>query len=154
MYKTILVPLDLSSRAEKILSHVEDLAQCNQANVILLHVLDPDAPPSDIHLRDLAGRQSLSDLLQHGAEEYLAGCRKRLADKGISVQTRVYWGSVVDSIIKVAEETGADLIAMASHGRSGLAMVFYGSVAAGILHRANRPLLLIRSLEGEAPAPQ
>ncbi|MCL4505771.1 MAG: universal stress protein [Chloroflexi bacterium] len=154
MYKTILVPLDLSTRAEKILAHVEDLALSNKANVVLLHVLDPDAPPSDIHLKDLMGRQSLSDLLQHGAEEYLAACRKKLVDKGISVQTRVYWGSVVDSIIKVAEESGADLIAMASHGRGGLAMVFYGSVAAGILHKADRPLLLIRSMEGESPAPQ
>jgi len=46
------------------------------------------------------------------------------------------------------EREGADLIAMASHGRTGLARVFYGSVAAGILHKVDRPLLLIRS-EGE-----
>jgi nucleotide-binding universal stress UspA family protein len=41
----------------------------------------------------------------------------------------------------------ADLIAMASHGRSGLSRVFYGSVAAGVLHRVDRPLLLIRSMD-------
>jgi nucleotide-binding universal stress UspA family protein len=48
-------------------------------------------------------------------------------------------------VLKAAEETGADLLAMASHGRGGIGRVFYGSVAAGILHRVDRPLLLIRS---------
>jgi nucleotide-binding universal stress UspA family protein len=55
----------------------------------------------------------------------------------------------VEAITKTAELEGADLIAMASHGRTGLSQVFYGSVAAGVLHRANRPLLLVRSRDDE-----
>jgi nucleotide-binding universal stress UspA family protein len=51
----------------------------------------------------------------------------------------------VEAIINAAEREDADLIAIASHGRSGLSGVFYGSVAAGVLHRVDRPLLLIRS---------
>jgi nucleotide-binding universal stress UspA family protein len=51
----------------------------------------------------------------------------------------------VEAIIDAAEREGADLIALASHGRTGLANVFYGSVAAGVLHRIDRPLLLVRS---------
>ena len=43
----------------------------------------------------------------------------------------------------------ADLIAMASHGRTGLARVFYGSVATGVLHKVDRPLLLIRAEDEE-----
>ncbi|MCB0137738.1 MAG: universal stress protein, partial [Caldilineaceae bacterium] len=54
-------------------------------------------------------------------------------------------GPVVTAILDVAEREKADLIAMASHGRTGLSRVFYGSVAAGILHKADRPLLLIRA---------
>jgi nucleotide-binding universal stress UspA family protein len=57
-------------------------------------------------------------------------------------------GAIVAEIIDAAEREGADLIAMASHGRTGLARVFYGSVAAGVLHRVDRPLLLVRS-EGD-----
>jgi nucleotide-binding universal stress UspA family protein len=45
----------------------------------------------------------------------------------------------------VADREQADLIAMASHGRTGLARVFYGSVASGVLNQADRPLLLIRT---------
>ena len=54
-------------------------------------------------------------------------------------------GPVVTSIINIASQEDVDLIALASHGRSGLARVYYGSVAAGILQRVDRPLLLIRS---------
>jgi nucleotide-binding universal stress UspA family protein len=54
-------------------------------------------------------------------------------------------GPVVETIINVAEREGADLTAMASHGRTGLERVFYGSVAVGVLHHVDRPLLLVRS---------
>lgn len=54
-------------------------------------------------------------------------------------------GSPARVISEVAERENVDLVAMASHGLSGLARVFYGSVAAGVLHRIDRPLLIIRS---------
>ena len=66
---------------------------------------------------------------------------------GITVKTFVETGPVVSVILDVAEREGATLIAMASHGRTGLGRVFYGSVAEGILHKADRPLLLIRATE-------
>jgi len=70
-------------------------------------------------------------------------------EKGIEAKKYVIHGPVVEAIIKVAEQEGGDLIALASHGRSGLSQVFYGSVAAGVLHRIDRPLLLIRSRRNE-----
>ena len=54
-------------------------------------------------------------------------------------------GAVVEAIIAAAARHEVDLIALASHGHSGLAQVFYGSVAAGVLQRVDRPLLLVRS---------
>jgi nucleotide-binding universal stress UspA family protein len=54
-------------------------------------------------------------------------------------------GPVVRTILDVAQRENVDLIAMASHGRTGLARVYYGSVAAGVLHQVDRPLLLIRA---------
>ena len=70
---------------------------------------------------------------------------ERDGQKGIASEAHVVHGPVVETIIKIAERESVDLIAMASHGRTGLQRVFYGSVAAGVLHRADRPLLLIRS---------
>jgi nucleotide-binding universal stress UspA family protein len=83
------------------------------------------------------------------AETYLAARQGEFREKGIKVRSRVIPGPVVETIINVAEQEGADLIAMASHGRTGLPRVFYGSVAAGVLHRVDRPLLIIRSLNNE-----
>ena len=145
MYKTVLVPLDGSKRAEAILSHVEELAQRYQARVILLQVVEPMP-------RSVVGLDGTYMMLRDEFEQrivkataYLGGLCKGFREKGIDTQTRVEHGPVVQAIIRAAERDSADLIAMASHGRTGLSQVFYGSVAAGVLHRIDRPLLLIRS---------
>ena len=101
MFSKILVPLDGSKRAETILPYVEQLAQQNDADVVLLQVLAPGAALEQ--------------------------------------------GPIVRTILDVAERENVKMIAMASHGRTGLARVFYGSVAAGVLHQADRPLLIVRA---------
>lgn len=72
---------------------------------------------------------------------------EELRSKGLDVTTEIQLGVVVQLILEVAEKEKADLIAMASHGRTGLSRVFYGSVAAGILNQADRPVLLIRAVD-------
>lgn len=79
------------------------------------------------------------------AKTYLAGLKGEFREKGIEARVRVVHGPVVEAIITAAERENADLIAIASHGRNGVSRVFYGSVAAGILQRADRALLVIRS---------
>jgi nucleotide-binding universal stress UspA family protein len=82
------------------------------------------------------------------ARTYLEGLAGEFREKGIRAKALLEEGSVVSTIIDVAEKVDADLIAMASHGRTGLSRVFYGSVTAGVLHRVDRPLLLIRAESG------
>lgn len=145
MYSKILVPLDGSERAEAILAHVENLASCYQAAVIFMQVIEPSmvyASPYDAYPElslDEADRRSKE------VEDYLAGLAADFQAKGIQARWLAEYGPVVLTILEVAARENVDLIAMASHGRSGLARVFYGSVAAGILHRIDRPLLLIRA---------
>lgn len=67
-------------------------------------------------------------------------------EKGIKTQNIVLDGSVAQAILNASKQENADLIAMASHGRTGLSRVFYGSVAEDVLHRVDRSLLIIRSL--------
>jgi nucleotide-binding universal stress UspA family protein len=145
MYETILVPLDGSQRSELILSHVEALALEFGSKVILLRVIEPEQSllsPQEAHpevnIELLRAKRS-------EIEGYLAGLRGEFREKGIKVQMMVELGPVVDTIIKIAEQEYVDLIAMASHGRTGLERVFYGSVAAGVLQRVDRPLLLVRA---------
>jgi nucleotide-binding universal stress UspA family protein len=83
------------------------------------------------------------------AEKHLKGLQGEFREKNIESRTHVTYGPVVEGIINLAAQEGVDLIALASHGRGGLSRVFYGSVAAGLLHRVDRPLLIIRSRESE-----
>jgi nucleotide-binding universal stress UspA family protein len=145
MYHTILVPLDGSKRAEAILPHVEELAHCANAKVVFLQVVEPyPVIPSPEGPRPAFDQLELERPTRE-AEAYLTALRGEFREKGIQAREYVAHGAVVEAIINVAKREGADLIAMASHGRSGLARAFYGSVAAGVLQRVDRPLLIIRS---------
>jgi len=155
MYNTILVPLDGSKRAEAILPHVEELAQRYDARVIFLQVVEPIpvivGPEGIMGLEGahVTSYEEESERRTKRAESYLAALQGQFREKGIEARTLVANGPVVEEITSAAERGSADLIAMASHGRSGLSRVFYGSVAAGVLHRVDRPLLLIRSQSDE-----
>jgi len=148
MYHKILVPLDGSKRAERILPHVEEMAIAYKTKVIFLQVVEyqmlTTAEGTFINYSDQELVQS-----EKQAEAYLEGIQGEFREKNIESRTRVIYGPVVEGIISMAAQENVDLIAMASHGRGGLARVFYGSVAAGLLHRVDRPLLIIRSREAE-----
>jgi nucleotide-binding universal stress UspA family protein len=143
MYRKILVPLDGSARAEKILPHVEGLARSESCEVRLLQVVEPIVEVNSADLFVPHGEQFTAAMKI--AQTYIDSVAKRLAAKGISASGWAISGGVIDTICKVAEQEKADLIAMASHGRTGAGRVFYGSVASGVLHRVDRPLLIIRS---------
>jgi len=145
MYKTILVPLDGSKRAEAILPHVEELARRFGAKVIFLRIVEDVMMLGYDAVLDISVHQQDHDQRKKEAKSYLAGLEGVFKEKKISAKNIVSFGSVVQSILDTAEREGADLIAIASHGRGSLSRVFYGSVAAGVLHSIDRPLLIIRS---------
>jgi nucleotide-binding universal stress UspA family protein len=145
MYKTILVPMDGSKRAETILPHVEQLARQNNARVVFIEVLEPNA--AMVTPYDMVPYIDAEALEQRKAEaaNYLAGLVGEFREKGIDAKQYVEQGPVVRTILDVADRESAEIVAMASHGRTGLARVFYGSVAAGVLAAADRPLLIVRA---------
>jgi nucleotide-binding universal stress UspA family protein len=145
MYKTILVPLDGSKRAEAILPHVENLALSLNAKVIFFKVAEPSLMLEYDEVIDMSKYLEKSDKQKKDAESYLASLQEKFRAKGIEAQILIGHGPVVKAIIDAAGHENAGLVAMASHGRSGLFRTFYGSVAAGVLQRIDRPLLLIRS---------
>jgi len=145
MYQIILVPLDMSARAERILPHVEDLARRYEAKVIFLYVLEPNNGIVGPNGSEVNMSEEVVSKRKKEAELYLASWQGEFREKGITARTRLEYGPVVATIINVAEREEADLIAMASHGRGGVSRVFYGSVAAGVLQRVDRPLFLVRS---------
>ena len=145
MYKTILVPLDGSKRAEAILPHVKNLSLCFNSKVIFFIVVEPSLMLEYDEVIDISKYLEKRNRQIKETETYLASIQEGFHEKGIEVQTLIGHGLVVKAIIDAAERENADLVAMASHGRSGLSRAFYGSVAAGVLQRIDRPLLIIRS---------
>ena len=145
MYQTILVPLDGSKRAEAILSHVEGIAKSNDAKVFFLKVEEEPIMLERDEVIDIAKYHEVFDKQNELSQAYLDELKARFHEKDIHAVTQLAFGSVVKAILNTAAETGTDLIAMATHGLSGLARVSYGSVAAGVLQAADIPILLIRS---------
>ena len=143
MYSIILVPLDGSRRAQRILPDVEELSKRFGATIVFLRVVGSEAghgQTADFYIDALV--RALDE-----AKLYLSGIQGEFSKRGFQVRTVVERGPVVNTIINVAKREKVDLIAMASHGRTGLLRAFYGSVAAGVLNKVDRPILLIRADE-------
>jgi nucleotide-binding universal stress UspA family protein len=144
MYKKILVPLDRSKRAEKILPHVENLAAHYKAEVIFLTTI-PDFQAGAVDGSFVEFSEKDFTTQSEKAKFYLKSIVENFQQKDINARMVVTRGSAVANIIQTAEIENVGIIAMTSHGRGGLTRVFYGSVAAGVLNSADRPLLIVRA---------
>lgn len=148
-YNTILVPLDGSERAESIVPHVENLAQAEEAKVVFARVVEP-VSKSFVLDPDESPKYEYDPAQDEKARDYLTNWVNNFQEKGLAADKILLRGLPVDGIIRAGEETNADLIAMTSQGRTGLAQVVYGSTASGVLNRVSRPLLLVHAEKTEA----
>ena len=146
MYKSILVPLDGSALAEAILPEIEKLACCMGARIILLRVsrahVFPGKDPTKAEIE-----------VVRRAEDYVTEIRDQLVAKGLDAEACVRYGAVAEEILTHSARNDVDLIAMSTHGRSGLGRWALGSVAEKIVRRSVKPVLLWRATaraEGES----
>jgi nucleotide-binding universal stress UspA family protein len=89
---------------------------------------------------------------QAGAADYLGRLADRLRGRGFTVERALAEGAPADAVVAHAERIGADLIAMATHGRSGLGRLVFGSVAEQVVRHAPCPVLLVRVDQPDAGA--
>jgi nucleotide-binding universal stress UspA family protein len=164
MYKKILVPLDGSKLAECALPHAQELARgCDTAEVILVSVTErvqgyravegstvpfvlsgggfgsAIQPPPQRLVPEAFGKK------EKQAERYLGRIAEKLQSKGVKVHTEVLFWPPAEAIASYAEQNGADIIVMSSHGRSGLSRWAYGSVADRVLRASCVPVLMVRA---------
>ena len=146
MYKRIVVPLDGSDLAEHALPTGEELARLTGAPLHLLRVVNYPisefsyASGSMIESSAMSMRMDDERVL---AETYLNEVTGTLAKQGLSVTKEVRYGVAVQELVDAMHP--GDLFVIASHGRSGVARWFLGSVAEEITRRSTVPVLLIRS---------
>ena len=151
MYERILVPLDGSKVGEAALVHVEKLvskmAPKVKTEVILFQVI------SSLSHYVVAGEASVQvpysekevAQIKKKAREYLDRAGESLRSKGVTVKTKVATGKAVGEIVKAADEIKVDLIAMSTHGRSGLSRLTFGSITDKVLRTGCVPVLVVRA---------
>lgn len=141
-FKRILAPLDGSETGESALHDAEIIALKTGASLVLLHVI-PE--PHAVEARLLGPEFAKFVKAMHDAgEKYLTKVTHRLTEKGLDVSVRIVSGDPAQQIINMAAHEKADLIAMSTHGRSGIARFVMGSVADKILHASKVPMWLVR----------
>jgi nucleotide-binding universal stress UspA family protein len=138
-----LVPLDGSALAERILPHVQAIAKGTKAKVFLLRVAS--STPAAMAAEAPTETRKLLELEQTRAAKYLEGVAKRLKDAGLETKVEVSVGEPAVEILTAAEKEKADLIAMMSHGVTGLSHFDMGSVAEKVVETSPRPVLLVRA---------
>jgi nucleotide-binding universal stress UspA family protein len=139
---TIVVPLDGSKLSEGVLPHVENLAGRLHAEVYLIQVLDTRPVTADILTVPRSGEDDL-----RRAEEYLSRLASSWRDRDIDTKWEVLYGTPAPSIVNCARLHKAFMIAMSTHGRSGLSRMVFGSVADQVMREASIPVLLVRPKE-------
>ncbi|MGC2131586.1 MAG: universal stress protein [Candidatus Aquilonibacter sp.] len=143
MFNTILVAVDESEAAKEAGDLAVKLALEDHAGLVLVNVLDVGK------LITVAGYDSpypaqTIDIMRESAQQLLNDTKAACEAKGLKVVTAVGEGDATDEIVRLADEHSAGLICIGTHGRQGLARLFVGSVAEGVLRNANVPVLVVR----------
>ncbi len=146
----ILVPLDGSGQSLAVLPFIEDFARVFDASLILLTVVLPLTayvgaafiiPTSDFLDGQLAW-----------ARQFLSGVVKEVQGHGLKATDMVMVGTGASEIVQAADDASADMIALSTHGRSGLSRSLMGSVADAVLHRTTLPCLVVRPPQAKRQA--
>jgi len=149
----ILAPLDGSDIGEAALAYAETLAIKSQASVDLLQII---SPPGTVEASLLGGPdwRKFIKAMHDAGENYLKSISARLSGNGVKSIYEVVTGDPADKIVEYAEDKRVSVIAMSTHGRTGLARWVLGSVADKVLHSARIPILLVRSPKMVIPKPR
>lgn len=148
LMKKILLPLDGSKLGEIAIPYAEVLALAFDAELILLQVYIPSALESGYRLPEIT-HTTLKEVEEHikeSAQSYLKQWQTKFHGKGLIASCVLRAGSPADQILEYAEENGIDLIAMSTHGRSGLGRWVFGSITDKVLHSGNIPVLTVRAM--------
>jgi nucleotide-binding universal stress UspA family protein len=149
-WKTILVPHDFSASANHATAIARDEARLHGSTLVLLHVIELPAqlgPDAVIVPPETGAPISVKQYALQSAEAHLQDIADRLAKDGVTARCSVAIGSPVDEINRAADREVADLIAMGTHGRTGLRLLVAGSVAERVVRTSKVPVLTVRHPE-------
>ena len=139
MYRKILVALDNTKTDAAVVSHVRELAQLCQAELLLVHVADGFAA-RQFHQLNLAESQEMVD-----DRAYLESVAVTLRESGLPVRTHLAMGEPAAELLKTIAAEQCDLVAMTTHGHQLLGDLVHGSTIDKVRHKTGVPLLIVRT---------
>jgi nucleotide-binding universal stress UspA family protein len=144
-YRSLLVALDGSIFAAQALDTAKTLASTLHTTLTLVSAV----PEQPIAAGLLAPPAAPPEWVDESAAlaGYLQRNRRNLEGEGFSVDTRLEYGPPAEAILRAAGASHADLIVMATHGRTGLPRLWLGSIAMKVVQASARPVLLVRAKE-------
>lgn len=150
MYQRVMVPLDGSELAECVLPHLEAMAKgCQVKEVIFVQAVEPYYMRMVGNYEGMAFRddiiRQIDEENQRAAKEYLDKIMVKAKYDAIDVKAEVVIGKAADVLAEYATKCQADLILIATHGRSGVSRWVWGSTADRILRSACVPVLMVRA---------
>lgn len=140
----IVVPIDFSDYSKEAFRYALDFARTFDASLLLIYVVEPVVYPSDFSFGQVALPSMDQELRDHSLEQLQKMIQNEVPE-GIDATSMVRSGKPFVEIIKVAKETEADLIIIATHGHSGIEHVLFGSTAEKVVRKAPCAVLSIRS---------
>lgn len=147
----ILLPLDGSFFSEAAIPYAIGIARDLNATLTLLAVTEnPNIPsdrPPDIKPSWEEYRKALIDEAKQQAGEYLNRVKVDIEKRKVKVKCQVVVGDIANSICSVADCENVDMVVMATHGRTGLSRLVFGSVARRIADESCQPVLMVRPME-------
>ncbi len=143
MYKKILMPTDGSACSQKAITEGLEVAKSMGASVTFLYAVENISSTLWISPESVPyGLELIEDLKRVGSEA-LSKARELAQAAGVEAETKLVEAKPVEAIL--AEAKNHDLIVMGTHGRSGLDRFMLGSVTEAVLHRSDKPVLVLRS---------
>lgn len=143
------MPLDGSELAECVLPHVESIAKgCGAEAVTFLRVVEPvyiPASSDEGYTVNAKEWEQVEAQSRAAAEHYLNQLLGRVKYNGVNIRAKIMFGKAAESIAEYASKNRVDLIAIATHGRSGISRWIWGSVADRVLRSASAPVLMVRA---------
>ena len=147
---TVLCPLDFSEPSYKALQVAIEMATHFKAEVVLVHIVAPAAPPIPVgNVYAFAGTEEYEKAAKEGADKGLATAIQRIPT-WLNSRTAIATGDAADEIVRLANTEAADLIVIAIHGLTGWRHLVFGSVAEKVTRLSDRPVLVIPAHDSEA----
>lgn len=150
MFEKVLVCLDGSTVAEQVLPYVTAIADRFGSEVYLLQVVT--VPSAVAEAAAYGGERVLVEQLEQQkaeAQSYLEGVATRLRQNSIRARIDVVEGTPGDAIVNYAHQQGVDLIAVATHARTNIGRLVFGSVAEFVLKKSGLPTFSLKPKPSE-----